>query len=81
MFKIFTTEACRFCKLAKSALDARGYDYEEVAVTEEIKAQLVAIGLKTVPQIYHQREGVLAPTHVGGYEDLVRYLGELEDAE
>lgn len=76
-FKIFTTETCRFCTLAKSALDLRGHDYDEVTVTPETKAQLVAAGLRTVPQIYHYPNAAEA-VHIGGFDDLMAWLNANE---
>lgn len=77
-FKIFTTQDCRFCKLAKSALDARGFDYEEVEADAEARAQLIAIGLKTVPQIYLIPMGDKPAQHIGGYTDLVAFFAQME---
>jgi glutaredoxin len=78
MYRVFTTQTCRYCTLAKTALDARGLDYEEVEVTDEIRAQLFAIGLRTVPQIYLHEPDTLVPVHLGGYDDLMRHLANLE---
>jgi glutaredoxin 3 len=78
MYRVLTTPTCRFCTLAKTALDARGLDYEEVAVTDEIRAQLFAQGLRTVPQIYLHADDAAGPVHLGGYEDLMRHLAVLE---
>ena len=77
MFKIITMENCRYCNLAKSALDARSLDYEEEPVTEERRAELFVVGLRTLPQIYFY------PTpdtcqHVGGYTELVKFLKTLD---
>lgn len=72
MFHIITKDDCRYCKLAKSALRARGLDYTEEVLTPESWAVHKAGGMKTVPQVYVEKGSAMH--HIGGFEDLVSYL-------
>lgn len=69
-FYISTKDDCRYCKLAKSALTARNLGYIEAELDANGLQALKDRGYKTVPQIWH------GATHVGGFEDLVKYLNE-----
>lgn len=67
---------CRWCIMACRLLDSQKLDYEyfEAAPTgygmpaAVVCALLEAMGLTTVPQVWHGAK------HVGGYEALVDYL-------
>ena len=79
MFRVITMDNCRYCRLAKSALDARDLAYTEEVAGPELRAQLVAVGLTTLPQIYYSEEPGIVE-HIGGFDDLTRYLNERDDA-
>lgn len=76
MFHMITKDDCRYCKLAKSALTARGLEYTEETVTPESWEVHKAAGMKTVPQIWAKDETGELPVmrHIGGFTDLVPYL-------
>ena len=65
--EIYTTQWCPYCHAAKSLLDEKGVEYEEVdADNPETRMAMVqrAHGRRTVPQIF------VGETHVGGYDDM-----------
>ena len=65
--EIYTTQWCPYCHAAKSLLDEKGVEYEEVDADDpEIRMAMVqrAHGRRTVPQIF------VGETHVGGYDDM-----------
>lgn len=75
-FVIYTTKVCPYCVRAKDLLKSKGFEYREVDVSgkDEMRELLVlTTGMKTVPQIFDCRDG--KDMHVGGYDDLVKYLG------
>jgi glutaredoxin 3 len=67
--KIYTTNWCLYCDLAKRFFDEKGWDYEEINI-EELgwgREKLLEVGkAMTVPQI------VIDGTPIGGYDDLVK---------
>ena len=79
-FEIITMENCRYCRLAKSAFDARSIDYDEIPVTPELREELKAMGLKTLPQVYVITDAG-AKKHIGGCDDLIAFLNEIEDED
>lgn len=65
--EIYTTQWCPYCHAAKSLLDEKGVEYEEVDADDpDIRMAMVqrAHGRRTVPQIF------VGETHVGGYDDM-----------
>lgn len=65
--EIYTTQWCPYCHAAKSLLDEKGVNYEEVDADDpEVRMAMVqrANGRRTVPQIF------VGETHVGGYDDM-----------
>lgn len=66
--RVYTTNYCGYCNLAKALLRKKGIAYQEVDVTRDdaLRSKLVEMsgGLRTVPQIF------IGETHVGGYTDL-----------
>ena len=65
--EIYTTQWCPYCDAAKSLLQKKGVDYEEVDADDaDIRMAMVqrAHGRRTVPQIF------VGETHVGGYDDM-----------
>lgn len=71
-FIIYTQPGCLYCIKAFDLLRLSNRAINSINVREDQDAleDLRANGLNTVPQIYHN--GV----HVGGYEDLIQYLGK-----
>jgi len=75
---IYTTGLCGFCYRAKSLLQAKGVEYQEIDVTfsRQKRAELRerAGGRTSVPQIW------IGERHVGGSDDLyaLEAAGELE---
>jgi glutaredoxin 3 len=65
---MYTTRWCGYCVRAKALLDARGLDYEEIDLGEDLdRARLNELtGGWTVPQI------VIDDRSIGGYTELWR---------
>lgn len=67
--EIYTKTFCPYCWRAKSLLEAKGVEYQEIAVDfgGEKKQMMVqrASGRTTVPQIF------IGEVHVGGCDDLM----------
>lgn len=75
--EIYTTPTCPFCHAAKSLLEEKGVEYEEITVLDpDLRAKMTerAQGRRTVPQIF------IGQTHVGGYDDMAALdrTGELD---
>ena len=66
--EIYTSRLCGFCARAKSLLEQKGLEYEEIDVdgTPGQKELMVdrAKGAQTVPQIF------INDVHIGGCDDL-----------
>jgi glutaredoxin 3 len=66
--EIYTKFTCPYCYRAKSLLQAKGVDYEEVEISMggDLRAEMIrrAGGRMTVPQIF------IDGAHVGGSDDL-----------
>ncbi len=65
--EIYTTQWCPYCDAAKSLLQKKGVEYEEVDADDaDTRMAMVerAHGRRTVPQIF------VGETHVGGYDDM-----------
>lgn len=74
---IYSIAFCPYCTRAKALLEARGIEYTEISLNEDIdgQQQLVArSGLMTFPQIF---EGEVL---IGGFQELARadQRGELD---
>jgi glutaredoxin len=68
-FHMITMQECIWCDKAKKLIEERGHTFtEELATRENMK------GFKTVPQIWENEN--MHYIYVGGYEALVKYLGE-----
>jgi glutaredoxin 3 len=66
--RLYTTEPCGFCRQAKTLLESRGVNYEEVnlAKNPEGRANLVALtGQMTFPQV------VVGERSIGGFRELL----------
>ena len=65
---VYTTDPCGFCRQAKTLLEARGVDYDEVSLTKDPdgRARLVQrTGQMTFPQI------IVGERVVGGFRELL----------
>lgn len=66
--EIYTTRSCPYCNMAKSLLDKKQADYEEIQVDGNADKMAEAVersgGRKTVPQIF------IDDQPVGGYDEL-----------
>lgn len=73
MFKVYSKPHCPFCVKAEQLLISRGILYKKIDVTQDQEAlnMLKSQGFRSVPQIYAPNED-----HVGGFEDLVKYLSK-----
>jgi glutaredoxin 3 len=66
--KVYTTEPCGYCRVAKALLGKRNVPYEEVNLAKdpEGRAELVRMtGMMTFPQV------VIDDEPIGGYQELV----------
>ena len=75
---LYTTDPCGFCRSAKTLLESRGVDYEEVNLAKDPdgRAELVALtGQMTFPQI------LVGERSIGGFRELLEAdrEGILED--
>ena len=64
---MYTTRLCGFCRAAKKLLDAKGVEYQTIAVdfdSEKRQEMMQRSGRRTVPQIF------IGDHHVGGFDDL-----------
>lgn len=68
MYKIYTKAGCSYCCKAKSLLETKGLQYEEIPVDDTARQFLTSIGAKTVPQIF------VSGIYIGGYNELVERL-------
>ena len=68
MITVYSKNNCPFCVQAKSLLQLKGVDFEEVKIDESSEARefIVGEGHRTVPQIY--RDGKLLVE--GGFQGL-----------
>ena len=79
--KIYTSIGCSYCKLAKRFFDDRGWEYEEIDISNMFEDELMTIGKgifsrprmssakrMTVPQIIIDGEAI------GGYVDLIKLI-------
>jgi len=71
--KIYTTNYCGYCRMAKELLRSKGIPFEEIDVTDDDATRdwlVQKTGQKTVPQIFIDGKSI------GGYEELTNYLAE-----
>ena len=74
---IYTTQYCPYCRGAKSLLNAKGVEFEEIDVTTDPdgRAEMMKLsGRQTVPQIF------VDGRPIGGFDDmrLLDSSGELD---
>jgi glutaredoxin 3 len=74
MITVYSKNNCPFCVQAKSLLQLKGVDFEEVKIDESSEARefIVGEGHRTVPQIY--QDGKLLVE--GGFQGLKRQSEE-----
>lgn len=65
---VYSSDHCPYCVKAKSLLERKGAEFEEINVTNDDQARQALVeksgGLRTVPQIF------INETHIGGCDDL-----------
>lgn len=78
MYTVYSKSGCVYCTRAKDTLDLLGEDFVDIRIDEptdtlfEKKEEMnskLGYEARTVPQIWH------GDVYVGGYDDLVKYLG------
>jgi len=76
MFTIYTKNNCSWCVKAKEMLKENNIMYKEYNIDEDHTSKMVlkSLRLKTVPQIWDEID-----SHLGGYQNLVKWLGERND--
>ena len=76
MFTIYTKNNCSWCVKAKEMLKENNIMYKEYNIDEDHTSKMVlkSLRLKTVPQIWDEID-----SHLGGYQNLVKWLGEYND--
>ena len=67
--KIYTTNWCHYCKMAKRYFDEQGWSYEEINIQEKgmsrEEMKKITGGGMSVPQIVIEGKGI------GGYDNLM----------
>lgn len=70
---MYSSSWCGYCRAAKTLLQERGLEYEEIEVDqdpEKKQEMMERSGRRTVPQIF------FGSKHIGGYTDLYAYFQE-----
>lgn len=69
---VYTKDGCGYCVMLKTLLEKKGFEYEEVNISEnhDARTMLKAQGHKTVPQIYQNGELFVE----GGYRGMYDYI-------
>ncbi len=73
-FEVFSTENCKYCRLAKDLLTRQNLPYTEYMVDKKPEKykkyyeSLTGNEIRSVPQIFFDGE------FIGGYQDLQKYL-------
>jgi glutaredoxin 3 len=73
-FTVYHKEYCPYCKSARKLLNKLGWKYRLIDVSADVGAftEMVArSGRRTVPQVFN------GDTHIGGSDDLHRYVKKL----
>lgn len=76
MLVVYSKNNCPECNKAMSLLDAKGVPYRVVKVDEDqiLRNNLVAMGHRSVPQIYV--DGEFPATYIGDYKKLLSLTDE-----
>ena len=75
--EIYSTQNCPYCVRAKTLLQSKGLDYEEVDISsdpERMQEMIERSGRRTVPQIFINEQAI------GGFDELTQLnaMGELD---
>lgn len=63
--RIYTSDYCNYCKMAKSLLEQREIEYEEICLSDDNKIELMEKhNWRTVPMIFIGEE------FIGGFNEL-----------
>jgi peroxiredoxin (alkyl hydroperoxide reductase subunit C) len=67
---LFTRPGCRHCERARALLDARGIDYEQIVLDDDVTTRSLraVTGRDTVPQVF------IDGKHIGGADELEAHL-------
>ena len=78
MIIVYSKPNCVWCSKAKSALDIRGIEYQELIFEEDFNREhLIQLRVPlTLPQIFDSMGN-----HIGGYEKLLEYLENTSTGE
>jgi glutaredoxin len=84
LFEIYGRNNCVWCDRAKELLTSYGleFEYANIEESEAARAEFKRLWptARTVPQIIEWSDGdtIVLPvwTHIGGYEDLVKWLNK-----
>ena len=69
--KIYSKQWCSYCANAKRLLETRGFDFEDLDITQDpaLETQLInQTGQRTVPQVF------VEDRFVGGFVELARLV-------
>lgn len=70
MYKVYSTLNCVYCELARTALNEKNIEFEDIKLdTDEKKQFFKEQGFRTVPQIYDDEDN-----HIGGWDELKKKL-------
>ncbi|WP_422048071.1 glutaredoxin family protein [Shimia sp.] len=75
-FKIYGHHQCPWCDKAVDLLNDKGlrFSYLNVRANSGAREDLIRMGYRTVPQVFLERTQGLDLEHIGGFEDLEKYL-------
>lgn len=69
-YRIVTAGKCSWCDKAKELMTVNAISFTEQSVrTEEVRVEMLKLGLRTVPQIWDA-----AGLYIGGFEDLEHHF-------
>ncbi len=70
---VYSKNMCGYCVKAKSVLNSKGLEFEEINIEEKPEARefVISEGHRSMPQIYVDGESI------GGYNDLLKYVDSL----
>ncbi|MBR19486.1 MAG: glutaredoxin [Euryarchaeota archaeon] len=70
---VYSKNMCGYCVKAKSVLNSKGLEFEEINIEEKPEARefVISEGHRSMPQIYVDGESI------GGYADLLKYVDSL----
>lgn len=79
MLTVYTKTQCPYCVQAKTLLESRGMQYQEVNIENDPTARqrLVDLGLRSVPQIFENDNLFVS----GGYQGLVNKLRQQDQEQ